>query len=655
LLTLLYTGLADLPLKITLPASLALLSYLDGRWNIRHDLRFLKNVLTGVLGGKLKERSDNLNVFYQLEAHAQKSPDRVFLIFQGKKWTYKEAYEKALKYGTWFKTRFGIVKNEVVAMNFMNGDLFIWVWFGLWSIGAKPAFINYNLLSKPLLHSVQASGTRLMVVEEEIYNTFDEATLEGFRNPNFREDGGPIEVVKFTPGVEAEVEATLGKREPNSARNGQLLKDMSILIYTSGTTGLPKPAIISWAKAAASPALVYRWLGIKPDDVFYTAMPLYHSSGSILGCLMTLSAGATFSLGRKFQRKGFWEDVKSSNATAIQYIGETLRYLMSVPPSPDDNNHKVRLAFGNGLRPDVWPNFKERFGIEQIAEFYAATEAPSALFNVSKNKFTEGAVGVNGKLVSLLMGSTSVVVEMDFEENTPIRDKKTGLLKPVPAGSPGELLFKLDPADIEQGFQGYYKNKGATSKKILRDVLAKGDAYFSTGDIMRKDDEGRWFFCDRIGDTFRWKSENVSTAEVAEILGQKPHLLEEANVYGVTVPSHDGRAGCCAVILTEDHHQNFQSSGAVDQKLLAEVAEHAQKHLPRYAVPIFLRIIADGGVSNRTGTNKQQKTGLRDEGIELEKVHAKGDHLYWLPPGSKTYVRFHEDDHKKLSAGQLKL
>lgn len=611
-------------------------------------------MLTGVISGKRMERADNLNGFYQLEAWAQKAPNRKYLVYQGRSWTYKEAYEKALKYGVWFKSRFGVAKNEVVAMNFMNCEHFVWIWFGLWSIGAKPAFINYNLQGKPLLHSVQSSGTRLLIVEDEVYKALDEDTIQGLKSPNFREDGGPLELVHFTPSVEAEVELLIPKREPNSARNGQQLKDMAILIYTSGTTGLPKPAIISWSKASASPALVAKWLKIGEDDVFYTAMPLYHSSASILGCLLSLAAGATFSVGRKFQRKGFWDDVKASDATVIQYVGETLRYLMSAPPSPEDKNHNVRLAFGNGCRPDVWPTFKERFGIESMAEFYAATESPTALFNVSNNKFTEGAVGVNGKLVSLLMGSSFVVVEMDYEENTPIRDAKTGLLIPAKSGAPGELLFKLDAADIQQGFQGYYKNKGASNKKVVRDVLSKGDAYFSSGDIMRQDSEGRWFFCDRIGDTFRWKSENVSTAEVAEVLGQKPHLFEEANVYGVSVPSHEGRAGCCAVILTEEQNERFLKSGAVDQQILAELATHARQNLPRYAVPIFFRVLADGA-AHRTGTNKQQKTGLRNEGIELHLVEAKNDQLYWLPPGAKAYRRFLADDHKALAAGQVKL
>jgi acyl-CoA synthetase (AMP-forming)/AMP-acid ligase II len=621
-----------------------------------HDITAIGNFIGTQIGGALRERKDGVNVFYVLENWAQKAPERKFLIYNGQSWTYKEAYEKVLKYGTWLKTKYGVQKNEVVALDFMNSDTFLWIWFGLWAIGAKPAFINYNLTGTPLLHSIKSSGSRLLLVEDEdVWNAIDDDTKAALQAPGFREDGGRVEVVPFTPSIYPEIDNTLGRREPHDARSGQLLKDLAILIYTSGTTGLPKPAVVSWNKAGSSPRAVARWLGLRHEDVFYTCMPMYHSSAAILGVCNSLVAGCTLAVGRKFHRQAFWDDCRASKATVIQYVGETCRYLMSLPPSAQDKDHHVRMAFGNGLRPDVWPIFKERFGIEAVAEFYAATEGPSGLFNLSRNSFSEGAVGLNGVITSTVLGGVSIVVEVDIETNTPIRDPKTGFLIPVKPGLPGELLFKLDESDIEKGFQGYYKNKGATGKKVLRDVLVKGDAYFSTGDILRKDSEGRWYFCDRIGDTFRWKSENVSTAEVAEVLGQKAELLEEANVYGVLVPGYDGRAGCVAGILSADYQSKLQSSSTVDEKVLSELAAHAVKKLPRYAVPVFLRILKDESAMNRTGTNKQQKHHLREEGIDPSKVEAKGDFVFWLPPGTTSYKRFGVEDWKLLQAGQLKL
>ena len=647
--------LPSVPLAYAIPASLAVLSYLDAKFHLRHDIRTLSAFFGSQISAALTEKRDTCNLFYVLEHWAQNAAtrDRPFLVYDGKTWTYCEAYDNALRYGTWLKTRHGVRSGEVVAMDFMNSDVFVWMWFGLWAIGAKPAFINYNLTEKALLHSVKTSGSRFLMVEEEVFSTLDEQTKKGFADPSFREDGGHVEIIPFTSAVMADIEQTLGKREPNGERAGETMKDMAILIYTSGTTGLPKPAVVSWAKAGASSNFSRKWLQLRQDDIFYTCMPLYHSSAALLGMMSVLNTGAALSLGRKFHRSTFWDDCRATNATVIQYVGETCRYLMSAPLSPLDKEHKVRMAFGNGLRPDVWPQFKERFGIETIAEFYAATEGPSGLFNLSRNKYSEGCVGWGGLIASTLLGGSSMIAEMDFDENKPIRDPSTGFCIPVQPGEAGELLFKL--ADVETQFQGYYKNKKATSSKILTDVLAKGDAYFSTGDVLRRDSENRYYFCDRIGDTFRWKSENVSTAEVAEVIGQKVEHLEEANVYGVQVPGHDGRAGCAAVLLSAEQQAKMLSGGQVDNKVLEDLASHSLRNLPRYAVPIFLRVLKDESAMARIGTNKQQKTTLRNEGIDPVVIAGRGDKIFWLPPGAKSYTQFGSDEWKSLNAGQVKL
>lgn len=544
-----------------------------------------------------------------------------------------------MKYGTWIKQRFDVKSGEIVAMDVPNCDVFVWTWFGLWAIGAKPAFINYNLTDTPLVHSIHASTARVVLAHESLRDKYSEELVQHLGK----------ELCILDPTVLGEIERTVPKREPDECRNGQGMHDMGLLIYTSGTTGLPKPAVVSWAKAAVLPVYIRMWLSLKKESVVYTSMPLYHSSASLLGLMAVLYSGATLSLGAKFHRKQFWEDVRATGATHIQYVGETLRYLLSSPPSPLDKAHKVRTAYGNGLRPDVWPKFKERFGIEQINELYAATEGSGALWNVSRNSFSEGAVGVSGPIARTLLSRGGKVLKMDEDMEAPIRDPKTGLCIQVTPGEPGELVFKLDEKNIEESFQGYFGNKQATSKKILRDVLVKDDAYFSTGDVLRRDSEGRWYFCDRIGDTYRWKSENVSTAEVAEVLG-RVEKISEANVYGVEVPGHDGRAGCAALVLHDDH------GAEIGDTLLRQLASVALKSLPRYAVPIFLRVLSTATAEgNRTGTNKQQKHKFRSEGIDPELVGQKGDVLFWLPPGRTEYVRFGAAEWRSLSAGQSKL
>ena len=374
-------------------------------------------------------------------------------------------------------------------------------------------------------------------------------------------------------------------------------------------------------------------------------MPLYHATALILGVMPCLINGLTSAIGRRFSNKTFWSEVRQSKATVIQYVGETGRYLVAAPPDFDpitgenlDKVNDVRIAFGNGMRPDVWQRFKDRFDIETIAEFYGATEAPGAAFNVSSNDFSRGAIGKRGTLLSLLTNTTSAIVEIDWETEMPRRDPKTQFCTKVPTNTPGELLFNVDPADLETKYQGYFGNEKASSSKIMRDVFKKGDAWFRTGDCIRSDSDGFSWFCDRIGDTFRWRSENVSTNEVSEVLGHHPAIIE-ANVYGVEVPQHDGRCGCAAVTFNTP----------VDEALLRSVAQQATTNLPRYAVPVFLRVLKE---MHSTGNNKQQKQGLRLQGINPATVDG-GDRMLWLKDG--TYVDFGAADYKAIQAGQVKL
>jgi acyl-CoA synthetase (AMP-forming)/AMP-acid ligase II len=373
-------------------------------------------------------------------------------------------------------------------------------------------------------------------------------------------------------------------------------------------------------------------------------MPLYHSSASVLGFCTALSIGATFSLGKKFSTKTFWQEVRETKATYIQYVGETCRYLLSAPPQFDpvtgenlDKKHNVKVAFGNGLRPDIWNRFKERFGIAGIAEFYSATESSSAAWNFSRNDFSKGAIGRGGSIAKLLAGSNVQIVELDWETEMPYRDPKTGFCKKVALGEPGELLYKLDPDDIGLKFQGYWNNKDSTESKIMRDVLVKGDAYFRTGDMMSADDKGCQYFNDRIGDTYRWKGENVSTSEVSQSFGTHSSV-HEANVYGIELPHHDGRAGCVALVLAEEP----------SDRLMQDLARHVHAELPRFAVPLFLRLTKQ---MELTGTNKHQKHVARTQGVDPEKV--SGDELYWLKGGS--YVKFSKRDWEELNGGRVKL
>ncbi|EKG09762.1 AMP-dependent synthetase/ligase [Macrophomina phaseolina MS6] len=658
-----------LPAAAAAAGTLAASAYLNARLNLSYDFALLGSYGAAAFSAIHAERSDRTSLFYALEelALSPETKDNVFLLLPTRpdddkqkdapailvRWTYAEVYAAVLRYAGFLRRQHDVEKGEVVALDMMNGARFIIAWFAVWALGAVPAFVNYNLRGGALLHCIGVSTARLVLVgsEAQLASKYAPdgpvaAALEkGDFGDGFGKDKRRVEVVQFTPALDAALDAEPSHRPANAARSGSKLQDMSILIYTSGTTGLPKPAVVSWGKARAAATFVSRWLPLRRSDVLYTCMPLYHTSASLLAVLSTLAARtSTLALGHRFSASTLLRDLHATRATHLQYVGETLRYLLATPPDPVlDTSHRLHTIYGNGLRPDVWHAFVARFGVAIVAEFYAATEGPGGMWNRSSNAFSAGAVGLNGWLSEkLIWGRAQAAVRIDAATGAACRDPRTGRCVRCRPGEPGELLYKLDPGDICRRFQGYFNNEDATNKKVLRDVFEEGDAWFATGDVLRKDGERRWWFVDRLGDTFRWKSENVSTAEVASLLGGAAReVVAEVVVYGVEVPRHVGRAGCAAVVLRGKDEEQTQ---------LASLAEHAARVLPEYAVPLFVRVTPALVV---TGTNKPQKHMLQRDGVDPATVEAKGDRLYWLREGR--YERFGKREHERLQGGGVKL
>lgn len=595
------------------------------------------------------EKQDRVNFFYNFESLARdpKTASRTFLLLPSDPsskagqtaWTYAEAYEAILQYAAWLREDHKIEKDEVVAMDFTNKPQFLWMWFALWSLGARPAFINSNLRDKALVHSVKVSTARLLFVDPNLRDALSEETLSALASSD---EGQAISTVVLEEDMERAIHKKTPYRAPHEARSGKKLKDSCLLIYTSGTTGLPKAAHVPWDKANGSALAVGGLLGLNSADRFFSALPLYHSSASLLGVCVCIGVGCTYVMAPKFSPRTFMRQASETESTAMHYIGEMCRYLTSAPPTPYDRAHKVRLAFGNGLRQDVWQPFKDRFGLDTIVELYGATEGIGASFNISRNDFTRGAIGHTSLLQGLLTNRELALLKFDHEADEPWRDPKTGLCQKSAPGEAGEYVCVLDPKAIDEKFLGYLGNEKATAGKIMRDVLKKGDAWYRTGDLLRRDSEGRLWFVDRIGDTFRWKGENVSTAEVSEVLGSHP-AMKEANVYGVTLPGHDGRAGCAAVLLRGDQK--------LDDAQRQGLAAHVRKQLPKYAVPLFLRLVK--GELEITGTAKQTKVQLRNEGVDPEQMGE--DEVLWLPNLQEGYKTFSREDWKSLEAGKAKL
>jgi fatty-acyl-CoA synthase len=364
-------------------------------------------------------------------------------------------------------------------------------------------------------------------------------------------------------------------------------------------------------------------MGTRPDDRMYDCLPMYHSVGGVVATGALLVAGGSVVIREKFSARQFWDDVARWDCTLVQYIGELARYLVNAPPHPREASHRIRLACGNGLRADVWENFTHRFAIPHVLEFYAATEGNLSLYNV------EDKPGAIGRVPSFLAHRfPAAIVKCDIALGEPVRDAQ-GLCMRCAADEVGEAIGRIEGAAPGARYDGY-TDAQASEKKILRNVLKPGDAWFRTGDLMRKDAQGYFYFVDRIGDTFRWKGENVSTSEVAEAIARCPGVLD-ATVYGVEIPGADGRAGMAALVVGEGFD-------------LAALHRHLNDSLPSYARPVFVRIRAE---LDTTGTFKHQKSELARQGYD---PGATEDAIYVSDPQQQAYLPLDEQRFKRLQA-----
>jgi fatty-acyl-CoA synthase len=411
-----------------------------------------------------------------------------------------------------------------------------------------------------------------------------------------------------------------------SVRADMKARDPCLYIFTSGTTGMPKAARITHVRAQLYMRGFAGATGAKASDRIYVALPLYHATGGLCAVGAALLNGGSVFLRRRFSATHFWSEAVEEGCTMFVYIGELCRYLVNQPPSEDETRHKIRLAFGNGLRPDIWGTVKTRFRLPEILEFYGSTEGNVSMFNF------DGKEGAIGRAPKWLRNRFNIrLVQYDVETSEPVRGIG-GLCIEAGPGQVGECVGHIG-GDARSEYSGYV-DKAASDKKVMRDVFEKGDAWFATGDLMKSDADGYFYFVDRIGDTFRWKGENVSTSEVGERLLVIPGV-QQADVYGVAVPGAEGRAGMAGLVVAPDFDiKAFGEAVAAD--------------LPAYAQPLFVRILP---VIGTTGTFKVRKVDLAAEGYDPAKI--KGP-LYFHD-ARRGYVKLTKAVFEKLQAGAYKL
>ena len=538
--------------------------------------------------------------------------------------SYRGLAERASAYARWALDQ-GLTAGDVVCMFMPNCADYLALWLGVTRVGGVAALINTNLVGASLAHAIDVVSPRHIVVGAKLAQSFLAALPQIRSAVRCWALGGPIQDI---PRIEQEIRDD-GEALRFPPEFSPTLRSPALLLYTSGTTGLPKAAKISHFRILQWSHWFSGMMDAGPSDRMYDCLPMYHSVGGIVATGAMLVSGGSVVLRPHFSANRFWDEIIAWDCTLFQYIGELCRFLVQSPPHPLETVHRLRLCCGNGLRPDIWLAFKERFRIPRILEFYAATEGSFALYNC------EGEPGAIGRIPPFLPQRSQVaLVRFDVATGMAIRGQN-GFCIPCAANEVGEALGRLTSGHAEPGglFEGY-TDPEATERKILRDVFRLGDVWFRTGDLMRKDDQGYFYFVDRAGDTYRWKGENVSSQQVAEAVTACPGVVE-AVVYGISVPGTEGRAGMAAIVVDGTFR-------------LDALRRHLRERLPHYARPVFVRLCDAVQV---TSTFKPRKQELVHEGYNPA---ATADPLFMEDIASDAFIRVDTDLYERIQRNEVR-
>ncbi|MEV6431219.1 long-chain-acyl-CoA synthetase [Nocardia sp. NPDC051463] len=527
------------------------------------------SILRGALGMLIRpDDKSSVGLYFQRNAH--RHPDRPFLRFEGKTFSYRDANAQVNRYANVLAQR-GVRRGDVVGVLMTNRPETLFVVLATVKLGATVGLLNHHQRDTVLAHSFGLLDSVLNVVGAECAAALDSLPE-------------PLADVLDAQELHAASEVADATDPPSCAQI--TAKERAFLIFTSGTTGLPKASVMThlrWTKSMAG--LGGLGIRLRDTDTLYCCLPLYHNNALTVALSSVLAAGGTFALGRKFSASGFWDEVIREKATAFIYIGELCRYLLNQPAKPVDRRHKIRLAVGNGLRPELWDEFTERFGIDRIVEFYGASEVNIAFVNAFGVDRTAG------------FGPLPYAI-VEYDDTTGKAERgKNGRLQRVPSGGVGLLLAKVTSRSPADG----YTDRAASEAKLIRDGFKDGDVWFDTGDLVRDQGMHHIVFVDRLGDTFRWKGENVATTEVEGALSAAA-AISQAVVYGVDIPGADGKAGMGAVTLYADAEFDGHA-----------LAEQVYTQLPGYAVPLFIRVVPE---LDQTSTFKSRKVDLRKQGYQ---------------------------------------
>lgn len=568
------------------------------------------HILSGLKQAYLRTPASPTGLGIAFEKAVKRNPQGIALLFEDQSYSYRALNEWANQIAHYYLS-LGAKKGDVIAVMVENRPELIATIVALAKIGVTIALVNTSQVGKVLAHSINLVNPIAVIAGEEVRAAIDEIRQElnvaqdrfhWFADQETRKHAGtaPKGYVNLAQQIDQ-----FPKFNPSTTRT-VTGKDGLFYIYTSGTTGLPKAVIFTHSRWTLAYGTYGHILNLGKDDVMYVTLPLYHATGVVVCWCGVIAGSATLAVRRKYSTSAFWKDVQKFNASAIGYVGELCRYLIDAPATELDRAHRVTKMIGNGMRPNIWGKFKERFGVQEVLELYASSEGNVGFSNIFNFDNTVG-----------FSPTPYAIVEFDKEKNELVRDKK-GHCKKVKTGEVGLLIGKITSRSPFDGYTDPEKNKSV----ILKDVFTKGDSYFNTGDLVRDIGFRHAQFVDRLGDTFRWKGENVSTTEVENMVCEY-HKIAEAVVYGVEIPNTNGRAGMAAITLVDGEELNEAD--------LSAMVNVFKKYLPSYAIPVFLRVQAK---VETTGTFKYQKNKLKEDAFNPAKT---SERLLVLLPGATAY------------------
>jgi len=560
-------------------------------------------IVQGARTGLLARPNSKTSIGAVFQERAARYGDRIFLRFGDQELTYRDANAAANRYASVLAAR-GVGAGDVVGIMLRNSPTAVLAMLAAVKCGAVAGMINHHQRGEVLAHSLGLLEARVLIAEADFVDAVT--------------DCGASSASAILTVDELERVAVSAPASNPASASAVSAGDTAFYIFTSGTTGFPKASVMThlrWLKALA--AFGGLGLRLKGSDTLYSCLPLYHNNALTVALSAVINSGATLALGTSFSASRFWDEVIAADATAFIYIGEVCRYLLNQPPKPTDRAHRVRVVAGNGLRPEIWDDFTARFGIARVCEFYASSEGNAAFINVFNVPRSTG-----------VFPGPLAYVDYDPDTGSPLRDD-SGRVRRVPAGEPGLLL---SPVNRLQPFDGY-TDEESSERKLVRNAFREGDCWFNSGDVMRPQGLGHAAFVDRLGDTFRWKGENVATTQVEAALASDD-AVEQCTVFGVEIPRTGGRAGMAAITLRD--------GASFDGQSLAR-AVYAQ--LPPYAMPLFVRVVTELA---QTTTYKSRKVELREQAYGADVA----DPLYVLAGRDAGYVPYYADYPDEVASGQ---